>query len=113
MYDRPVMLRIEYDWNVSRERILKSTRAEWKRLDGKLDAREQNWLNELAAIYPDIRSGEYLSSLILPGSGTRFYLGDNEIGRIDDTEFGQSFLAIWLDENARDSRVREGLLNQL
>jgi hypothetical protein len=35
------------------------------------------------------------------------------MGRIDDAEFGQSFLAIWLDQNARDTRVREALLNRL
>ena len=113
LYDRPVMLSIEYDWNVSRQRILRATREEWKRLDGQLDAREISWLDALAGIFPDVRSGENLSSLVMPGSGTQFFLGDNEIGRIDDADFGQSFLAIWLDENTRDTRLREGLLNQL
>ncbi len=113
LYERPVMLRIVYDWNVSRDRILKATRDEWKRLDGELDSREVKWLDDLAEIYPNIRSGEKLSSLVIPNSGTRFYLDDNEIGRIDDADFGQSFLAIWLDENTRDSRLRDGLLNRL
>jgi len=113
LYDQPVMLRIAYDWNVSRDRFLQATRQEWKRLDGELDSREKEWLDELAGIYPDIKSGEKLSSLVIPDSGTRFYLDDNEIGRIDDADFGQSFLAIWLDENTRDTRMRAGLLSRL
>ena len=104
------MLQINYERNVSRERIMKITRKEWRRLDVADRAQQQIWLNDLGALLPDVQRGDVLSSLTVPGKETRFYLAGREIGRIEDPAFGEAFLAIWLDPRTRAAKLREALL---
>jgi len=86
---------------------------QWQQLDGKLDAQELRWLDALADILPDMESGQRLASLSLPGKETRFFVNEQEIGRIEDAAFGQAFLAIWLDKNTSEKKLREQLLKSL
>ena len=58
----------------------------------------------------DVKAGDSISSLFIPGKGTRFYFGQREIGYIIDNDFGPAFLAIWLDPNTREKRMRKNLL---
>jgi hypothetical protein len=110
IYDRQLMLSIHYVRNASSNRIIKSTRNEWKKLHGEITPQEERWLNYLAEIFPDISSGELLSSFMIPDKETRFFLGNKEIGRISDADFGPAFLAIWLDPRTSDKALRTKLL---
>jgi hypothetical protein len=112
-YDSQIMLSLNYARNIKKERILDTTRDEWKKLDGKFDEREAAWLIQLAEIFPDISAGDRLSSLVIPGKETRFFLDDKEIGRITDADFGPAFLAIWLDPNTSSKPIRAKLLDKL
>lgn len=108
-----LMLSIEYHRNVSQSKILKSTKKEWARL-GQVDQdKRQAWLGALAGFLPDVGAGDSLSSLVVAGGETRFYLGNTEIGSITDPEFGRAFLAIWLDPTSRYPRQRRKLLSVL
>jgi hypothetical protein len=44
-----------------------------------------------------VSPGQTIAGIHLPGAGTRFYLDERPLGRIDDPEFGPAFFAIWLD----------------
>ena len=112
-YESQAMLSLIYARNIKKDRILSTTRDEWEKLDGEVDEREAAWLTQLTEIFPDIRAGNRLSSLIIPDKETRFYLDDQEIGRITDAEFGPAFLAIWLDPNTSSKAMRSKLLNKL
>jgi hypothetical protein len=50
---------------------------------------------------------------VLPDGQTIFYKGKQEIGRVDDAEFGPAFLSIWLDPNTRSKPLRAKLLKTL
>jgi hypothetical protein len=110
IYNKQLMLSIHYVRNSNSSRIIKSTRNEWKKIHGEITLQEERWLNYLAEIFPDISAGEQLSSFMIPDKETRFYLGDKEIGRISDADFGPAFLAIWLDPRTSDKTLRAKLL---
>ena len=110
IYKQPLLLTINYDLNTSNARIIKSTRKEWQNVNGKPGAVEQTWLKQLADIFPDIRIGDQLSSLVIPERETRFYLNNKPIGRINDAGFGPAFMAIWLDPDTSAKRLRANLL---
>jgi len=113
IYMRPLLLLIDYDRNISKERILRTTRQEWKRLNGEYPERETAWIESLAKIFPDISAGDQLSTRVTPGGETCFYLGNQPIGRVRDAEFGPAFLSIWLDPNTRSEALRAKLLTKL
>jgi len=110
IYNKQLMLSIHYVRNSNSSRIIKSTRNEWKKIHGEITPQEKRWLNYLAEIFPDISAGEQLSSFMIPDKETRFYLGNKEIGRISDADFGPAFLAIWLDPRTSDKTLRAKLL---
>jgi hypothetical protein len=113
LYTNTVLLTIDYDLNISKQKLLQNTRKEWQRLDGQLDPKEEAWLEEVEGIFTDVTAGDSISSLFIPGKGTHFYLGQREIGYIKDNDFGPAFLAIWLDPNTREKRMRKNLLRGL
>ena len=70
------------------------------------------WMHEMAALFPDVNSGQTISGIHLPGAETRFYLDGVPLGRIEDPEFGPAFFAIWLDPRTREPALRERLLQR-
>ena len=106
----PLLLSIEYHRNVSKARIIKSTDKEWSRFGRIDDYKRQSWLAALNRILPDVAAGDSLSSLVMAGGETTFYLGDVAIGTVSDPEFGPAFLAIWLDPDSRFPKQRRKLL---
>lgn len=110
LFGSRLLLTLEYDRTISKQRIVDTTLGEWKRVSDKQLERQRRWADLMLGILPDVRPGDRLSSLVIPGEETRFFLDDTEIGRIDDPDFGPEFLAIWLDRKTRSNRLREKLL---
>jgi len=106
----PVLLKIDYERNINRDRLLNVTKKEWRRLDVADEDQRAAWLKDLERVLPSIQRGDVLSSLTRPGKDTRFYFAGEEIGRIEDPAFGEAFLAIWLDPRTRATQLRESLL---
>ena len=113
LFGSTLMLTLEYDRKISKQRIVTTTLGEWERVSNEQTETQARWAASLLEILPSVNAGDRLSSLVIPGQETRFYLDGEEIGRIEDPEFGQAFLAIWLDENTRSSRLRKKLLSRI
>lgn len=114
LFGSTLMLTLEYDRKISKQRIVNTTVGEWRRIsDEQLDRQTTRWASLLLEILPDVSAGDKLSSLVIPGAETRFYLDGVEIGRIDEPDFGPAFLAIWLDRKTRANRLRNKLLTRV
>ena len=68
------------------------------------------WEAQLAAIFPDVREGDRLIGVRLPGEGASFYRGTRPIGRITDEGLADAFFAIWLSPATRAPELRARLL---
>jgi len=110
LFGSRLMLTLEYDRTISKQRIVDTTLGEWQRISDEQLERQRRWAELMLNILPDVRPGDRLSSLMIPGEETRFYLDGAEIGRIDDPDFGPEFLSIWLDRNTRSNKLRKKLL---
>ncbi len=105
-WTQPVALHIEYKRNIPNTRLVKATAKEWERFGGYDTATFQRWLERLAAIWPDVKPGDSITSLVLPNGTTRFYSSKRFLGAVDDPRFGPAFLAIWLDPRTRNQALR-------
>ena len=108
---RPIALTITYEKNISSERLVSRTAREWRRLKNADRAQLEVWSTQIASIWPDVKTGDSLTTLVEPGGATLFYDSNELIGVIDDAEFGPAFLAIWLDEKTRARKLRRQLLS--
>jgi hypothetical protein len=109
----PVALEITYRRSIPRERLVRTTEREWRRLRGELDldtATAQGWLGKLGTIWPDVAPGDRIAARVESGGPTRFYGNDELLGIVDDPGFGPAFLGIWLHPETRASELRAGLL---
>ncbi len=108
--DAPYALELIYARSFTAEAIAERSIVEIRRQgidDALLLA---NWQTRLRALFPDVAAGDRLLGLRQPGAGATFYLGERQIGRIDDEQLAAAFFAIWVGEQSSAPGLRRRLL---
>ena len=67
-------------------------------------------LLQLEKAFVDVKSGDQLIGVYLPGIGCRFYSQQALLAEIPDEIFANAFFSIWLDPRTKDSNLRQQLL---
>lgn len=105
-------LEITYNKSISRERFVDSSIDEIKRLHGdKFNSDKLKlWRQYMEKAFIDVKSGDQLIGVYLPGIGCRFYSQQTLLAEIPDESFANAFFSIWLDPRTKDSNLRQQLL---
>jgi len=106
---RPLKLEIEYLRDISAEDLVKRTGEEWESL-GVTHERQNEWMQQLLTLWPDINKNDVLALELDNDSDATFYFNGERLGRIEDDDFGQHFIDIWLSPETSRPRVRLGLI---
>jgi hypothetical protein len=72
----------------------------------------QRWQAQLARVLPDVRPGDRIAGVHLPGTGLRFLVNGRPVGDIEDAGFAARFFAIWLGPDTSEPALRDALLGQ-
>ena len=88
--------------------IVKATKEQWEHLN-KPDL-SQKYADKLLNIWPNISKGDSLMLETDVNGKSTFYYNDEKVGQIDDVQFANDFLAIWLDKNTSEPALRQQLL---
>jgi len=110
-WQQPFALELRYHVELSRDTLVQASLKEMRRLGAapqQLDA----WRGWLEAAFVDVRPGQRITGVYLPGLGCRFYVDDRLRREIGDSAFAKAFFAIWLGEGARDQQLRARLLGR-
>lgn len=107
----PHALTLHYRRNISREQLVSASLDEMRRLGGA-DTTVARWQTDLVRVFPDVKAGERIIGLHLPGQGARFYHQGRLTGEVNDPDFAQRFFAIWLDPRTRSPELRALLLQR-
>lgn len=109
----PHALSLQYRRNFSRQQLVDASLDEMSRLDADdIGSKAARWQAELQRVFPDVKAGERIIGLHLPGQGARFYHQGRLTGEISDPELARRFFAIWLDPRTRSPEVRALLLKR-
>ena len=103
----PLALAIEYARDIESAMLVKSTLKEWKRLSVNW---KPSWQQQLQEIWPSVSAGDELLLLVERDGVSRFFYNKKFVGEIEDAEFAQAFLSIWLSANTREPELRRQLL---
>lgn len=110
---QPFALQLTYDYDVTRDSFVDTSIDEIKRMRGdEVTAQLGKWREDLRRVFVDVRAGERLTGLWLPGRGARFFHGDRFVAELTDVALAKQFFAIWLSESSRDQRLRSKLLGK-
>lgn len=76
-------------------------------------AQAQRWQAAMSALFPEVRRGDRLTGVHVPGSGARFYVNGQWLGEIADDAFSRLFFGIWLSPRTSQPSLREALIQSL
>jgi len=107
--ERPLRLEIEYLRNISADRLIDRTAKEWAAM-GRNHPAQDRWLARLKDLWPDIRKGDVLAIELNAQNVATFYHNGRQLGAIQDADFGQQFVDIWLSEDTTRPEMRQALL---
>lgn len=108
--DRVFALDIRYAMSIRGRDLTKRSLEEMRRLGFSDPAKLRRWEEAMDRVFPDIRSGDRLVGVSIPGREARFYSQDRLLGTVPDPEFARAFFAIWLDENTSEPGLRLRML---
>ncbi len=109
--ERPVRLEIQYLRDIDADDLVARTAQEWEAL-GVRHERQAQWLEAMAALWPDIRESDTLTVELDESHRSAFYHNGRRLGTVEDPDFGQHFLDIWLSPRTSRPELRLALIGE-
>jgi hypothetical protein len=86
---------------------------EMRELDSVAPEQAERWLAAMRQLFPDVKRGDRITGVHMPGRGAAFYLNGQALGELADERFSRLFFGIWLSPKTSQPDMRETLLRQL
>ncbi len=106
----PLALELEYARKLDGAQIAERSLVEMRRQAEPAADTAERWLAAMKTIFPDVREGDRIMGVHLPGQGARFFHNGTLRGEVRDTEFARLFFGIWLSPRTSEPALREALL---
>ena len=104
-------LTIEYRMSFSREEIAGRTIDEMRRVTPGISATMlAGFAPQLGKLMPDVKSGDRISALHIPGRPVQFFHNGRGTGQADAEGFAEPFFGIWLSPLTAEPSIRKRLL---
>ncbi|MBU2872117.1 chalcone isomerase family protein [Colwellia sp. E2M01] len=105
-----LIFKIEYLKDISSADLIERTVEQWQHLNIP-KAQYSAFIPRLQAIWPDISAGDSLAMLVENNTAI-FYFNNDQIGMVEQPEFYQLFLDIWLSPKTSQAKLRSQLLGE-
>lgn len=109
-FDEPFALDLHYQRALKGAKIAERSMAEMAKLGGGDIAELARWGEAMARIFPDVKKGDHIVGVHVPGVGARFFHNGTPVGEIADPRFARTFFGIWLDPRTARPDFRALLL---
>lgn len=104
-------LSLTYLRDIEAKELVETTGEEWQKL-GYDHEQQQQWLEQLNTLWPDIKEGDCLLLKEDDQGHAVFYQGTKKLGVVENADFTQQFLAIWLSPESRFKEERQELVGE-
>jgi len=108
--DQRFALELAYLRNFDGADIAERSVEEMRRVAPIDDTRAAAWLKAMTDVFPNVKKGDRITGVHVPGTGARFYLNGRLLGEVADDAFSRQFFGIWLSPQTSQPRMRETLL---
>jgi len=108
----PLALELAYARSFKGVQIAERSLQEMKRLADVPESRGEQWLARMRDLFPDVKEGDRIMGLHLPGVGARFFVNGQLQGELRDAEFARLFFGIWLADKTSEPALRDALLGR-
>jgi hypothetical protein len=108
---RPLRLELQYLRDIAAADLVENTQSEWEGLPG-VPPKSQQWLQLLSQIWPDVTVDDVLELHVDQQGRSTFLINGQPLGGIEDPDFGQHFLNIWLSPDTSRPKLRLALIGK-
>ena len=108
--DGPLALDLHYHRALDGAKIAERSVSEIAKLGYGTAEQRARWGEEMRRMFPDVRRGDRLTGISLPGGVVRYFHNGKSIGEIADPGFARAFFGIWLDPKTSQVDFRQLLL---
>ena len=114
IYDRNDIFVLEFEYlrDTSKASVIKASIVELKKLNLSKTKLEK-WEKYLEKSIKDMKAGEKAALLFRPNLGITFYASDRFNITIDNVEFANSYIDIWLGDNTARPKLRKQITGQI
>jgi len=110
--DGPYALDLHYHRALDGAKIAERSVSEIAKLGYGTREQRTRWGEEMRRMFPDVRRGDRLTGVNLPGGVVRYFHNGKSIGEIADPGFARAFFGIWLDPKTSEFAFRQLLLGE-
>jgi len=110
-FTSPLQLSLDYKRDISKSDLITETDKQFARFNVGKELRAE-WLVQLDKIWPDIAKGEQLIFQANQMGKADFFHNQVWIGSVEDPQFSQFFIQIWLSEQGEYPRLAKKLKGQ-
>ena len=110
MTTEPFALDLDYAHAFSGVKIAAKGQQEMDRMGIATKQQSAEWEKKMASLFLDVKEGDHLIGLFVPGKGTSFYLNEKLLGTIAGNDFAHAFFAVWLAPDTPAPKLRTSLL---
>jgi hypothetical protein len=108
----PFALDLAYLRDLKGADIAKRSLVEMRRQAPITPAQEAAWEAQMRTLFPDVKTGDRITGVNLPGTGAVFWSNGRLLGEVRDTAFARLFFGIWLSPQTSEPQLRRALLAQ-
>ncbi|MDP2065163.1 MAG: chalcone isomerase family protein [Burkholderiaceae bacterium] len=105
-------LTLQYLRDLDSSAIARRSIDEMRRVGSFDEAQATRWLAQLQTLIPDVKKGDRITGVSLPGGQVSFLLNGQATGTLRDPAFARLFFGIWLSPQTSEPRLRASLLTQ-
>lgn len=109
-FSRPFALEIRYATTVKAKDITNTSLVELQRISTSSPEQIAAWSTLMDSVFVDVKAGDRLTGVHLPGTGVRFFLNGKLVGESADVAFSEAFFKIWMDPKTKRKDLRSALL---
>ncbi len=109
---RAFALDLHYHRDLTGAQIVQRSVDEIVQLGYGSTAERARWARLMKQFFPDVRRGDRLTGVNVPGQGARFYFNGDPIGEIAELAFAQAFFGIWLDPSTSRPDFRRQIMGE-
>ena len=106
----PLALELEYARGLAGTQIAERSLVEMRRQAEPTPETAARWLAAMKAVFPDVREGDRITGVNVPGLGARFFHNGRLRGEVLDPDFARQFFGIWLSPRSSEPALRAALL---
>ncbi|MCL1141302.1 chalcone isomerase family protein [Shewanella gaetbuli] len=108
----PLMLEIEYHRDISSQELMSATVEQWQKI-GVPEEVINSIRFHLDKAWPDVNENDRLSFVIHDESKAEFLFNDQSFYQLNDHQFSQAFVGIWLSEKTTRPELRQQLIGAI